>query len=683
VGRTMEPKLIGQTLGKYRILAEIGRGGMGVVYKAHDTTLDCPVAIKVLDPLLARDQEFVQRFLREARATARLRRHPHIVTILDVGQAGGYSFIVMEHLEGRSLVEIIRREGPLPPERVARLVGQVADALDYAHAHGVIHRDVKPGNVIVTADDHAVLTDFGVARSMEGTRVTQSGVMIGTPAYMSPEQVKGQPVGPAADVYALGVVTYEMLGGRPPFEGETPHVLFAHAYEPPPPLRQVNPRVPEGVAAAVHKALAKDPRQRYLSAGAFAEALRQAVAQTEPETVQKPALPTPPSTPTLRVGLAPLWPLFGALGALLLLVALVFGSGRFESKPIEGGSVMPTPEGPVAERFVVTSTPPAPVTPAPNVGATGTTKAQAAVATKTAVAQAATQEAVGATQMANTQAAATLRVVSAIKTSTPPAAASSTAEATPTSVVIPKLTSTSSAIRLVAPNNGAVASGLIAFRWEWPRKQGEIFDVRVCHRKDCQPNSGKTNVAETTWLWCPDEGGGVYHWMVVVIDEATKQEKGPRSDIWQFTWGGVCGHVPGVVEGGVQPTPAGGTKYTAPRGVVAGEVWCGNCVEGGAKIRVRWLWDGILGQNEAFEIKVIEEFDNVGVHVARQGTGAWTTGRECPGYTPGGPNEWCWERDYKQSGSNWRLRFTVSVIQTLEGGKSQLLSPVSNEATFG
>jgi serine/threonine protein kinase len=327
----VDTHLIHQTLSKYRILEEIGRGGMGVVYKAHDTVLDRPVAIKVLAPHLTWDQEFVQRFLREARTAARL-EHTHIVMIYDVGQAQGYHFIAMKYLEGQPLSTLIRQEGPLHAERAVRILVQIAQALDYAHARGLIHRDVKPGNVIVGPQDQATLTDFGVARSVEGTRLTQSGVTMGTPAYMAPEQVKGEPVGPATDVYALGVVTYEMLGGRAPFEGETPHVLHAHAYEPPPPLRQVNPRVPEALAAAVHKALAKEPKQRYPTAGAFAIALGQAAGVRESEVIQKPPPPRLPSPPPPRAGQLLFWPLFGALGALLLLVVLAFGIGKSISK---------------------------------------------------------------------------------------------------------------------------------------------------------------------------------------------------------------------------------------------------------------------------------------------------------------------------------------------------------------
>ena len=317
----MKLNLIGQTLGKYRILEQIGRGGMGVVYKAHDTVLDRLVAIKVLAPHLTWDEEFVKRFLLEARTAARL-KHPNIITIHDVAQVEGYQFIAMEHLEGHSLAEIIRREAPLPMERAVRILDQIAQALDYAHAQALVHRDVKPGNVIVGPHDHATLTDFGVAKALAGTQLTRSGTMLGTPAYMAPEQVKQQSVGPATDVYALGVVAYEMLGGRPPFEGDTPHVLHAHVYEEPPPLPQVNPKIASAVGGVIHKALAKEPGKRYGNAGAFAKSLGQAVGSRERGIVQKPA---PHSSQV------PLWPLFGALAAVLLVVVMMFWGVRNKS----------------------------------------------------------------------------------------------------------------------------------------------------------------------------------------------------------------------------------------------------------------------------------------------------------------------------------------------------------------
>ena len=309
----MSPNLIGQTLGRYRLLEEIGRG-RGVVYKAHDTALNRIVAVKVLAPHLTRRQESLQRFHREAQAAARL-KHPHIITVYEVGQAQGYYFIAMEYLEGRSLDEIIRRQGPLPLERAIHILGQIAQALDHAHAQGVIHRDVKPGNVVISSNDRATLTDFGVAYSLGGARLTRPGTIVGTPTYMSPEQVKGQTVGAATDVYALGIVAYEMLGGRPPFEGDTLRLLHAHVYEEPPPLHRMNPQISPAIEAVVHKALAKEVRKRHRTGRTFVKALERAVGSRGTKT---PPVPS--------ANWAPLWPLLGVLAALLLLVVVKYSA---------------------------------------------------------------------------------------------------------------------------------------------------------------------------------------------------------------------------------------------------------------------------------------------------------------------------------------------------------------------
>ena len=264
--------LIGKQLGNYIIQAEIGRGGMAVVYKAYQPALERYVAIKVLPQQFTFDREFVERFLREARAAARL-NHPNIVTIHDVGQADGTYYIVMEYVEGPSLTDLLHRQGALLPQQVAQIVAQVASALDYAHQQGFIHRDVKPSNVLLGAGGVAKLTDFGIVKAAEGTRLTQTGTLLGTPEYMSPEQAKGLGVDHRTDIYSLGGVAYEMLAGRVPFTGETMAVLHAHVYERP----DLRP-LAAGVQGVVGKALAKDPRHRFGSAGAFAQALERAVA---------------------------------------------------------------------------------------------------------------------------------------------------------------------------------------------------------------------------------------------------------------------------------------------------------------------------------------------------------------------------------------------------------------------
>jgi serine/threonine protein kinase len=257
-------------LGQYHIVREIGRGGMAVVYRAYQPALDRYVAVKVLPQELAFDQQFVERFQREAKAVARL-NHPHIVTVHDVGQDKGLYFIVMEYVDGPSLTQLLDQQGTLSPEQATRIVSQVSWALDYAHRQGFVHRDIKPGNILLGPEGTAKLTDFGIVKAAEGTRLTETGTLLGTPEYMSPEQAAGREIGRGTDVYSLGVVAYEMLSGRVPFAGETMAVLHAHVYDPPD--LSVLPR---GARRVVGKALAKDPRKRHASAGALAQALEAA-----------------------------------------------------------------------------------------------------------------------------------------------------------------------------------------------------------------------------------------------------------------------------------------------------------------------------------------------------------------------------------------------------------------------
>lgn len=329
-----------RALGKYVILDEIGRGGMGAVYKARDVELDRIVAIKVLSPYLVGEPHLVQRFMREARVAANL-DHPNIVAIYDIGGEGGYYYFVMKYLEGRPLKEIIAQRGPLPLDEVVNIVRQLASALDYAHRQNLIHRDVKPGNVIVGPDGHVTLTDFGLAKVVESMKLTASGETFGTLEYMAPEQARGE-AGPASDIYSLGVMAYEMLTGRLPFQGTNQAtLLYQHLHEPPPPLRRWNPAVPPEVEQVVLKAMAKEPAERPATAGELARELeraaRQALFAAPTPRPGEPEKAAPPPSRQARPALAFLlpflaflrrrrWAVLGGAGAVLLLALVILGT---------------------------------------------------------------------------------------------------------------------------------------------------------------------------------------------------------------------------------------------------------------------------------------------------------------------------------------------------------------------
>ncbi len=252
--------------GRYELAHLVARGGMAEVYRAHDRLLDRPVALKILFPELSVDRSFVERFRREAQAAANL-SHPNIVPVFDWGEDGGTYIIVMEYVDGRPLSSILRTAGPLHPERAAEIAADVAAALSYAHRHGVIHRDVKPGNVLITEEGTVKVTDFGIARAVNTEEsLTQTGAVMGTATYFSPEQAEGLGVDARSDIYSLGVVLYEMVAGRPPFLGETPvAVASKHVREHPPLPRQLNGAIPPALEAVIMKCMAKAPELRYAS----------------------------------------------------------------------------------------------------------------------------------------------------------------------------------------------------------------------------------------------------------------------------------------------------------------------------------------------------------------------------------------------------------------------------------
>lgn len=314
-------ELIGQTLGRYKVLEEIGRGGMGaIVYKALDTELDRIVAIKILPSFLVRDPEYLERFRREAQATAQL-DGPHILNVFDYGEKDGYTYLVMSYISGGTLQDRLGR--PMAIEEVVDIISQVGEGLAFAHKRGVVHRDIKPGNILLTEDGQAVIADLGIAKILAASPLTKTSTVIGTPEYMSPEQgIGAKNVDERSDIYALGVMLYEMLTGQVPFQADTPLALVhKHVYEPPPLPHSLNPTIPPAIERVVLKALDKKPEARYQNVEQMVEALCKAANRPVPEWVGK-AHVEPPTRRESRVGLV--FPRVGRQGlAILGVLAIV------------------------------------------------------------------------------------------------------------------------------------------------------------------------------------------------------------------------------------------------------------------------------------------------------------------------------------------------------------------------
>jgi eukaryotic-like serine/threonine-protein kinase len=330
--------------GRYELEEQVGSGGMSKVFRAHDRLLERTVAIKILHEHYSQDEEYVERFRREARAVAQL-THPNVVTVIDRGEHDGRQYIVFEFIDGENLKQLVEREGALPAKQVVELGLQVASALASAHARGVVHRDVKPQNVILTNEGRPKVTDFGIARSADVESVTLTGTVMGTSEYIAPEQARGELVDFRSDVYSLGAILFELSAGEVPFRGENPvSVAMRHLHEPVPSVRERRPDVPARLDAAIRRAMAKDPEERFGSMGeliAELEACRRGLGDGE-ETIVLPAPAQPRRARRSARRLAR--SLVLSLLALLLVGAAGVGAfalaGLFESSDDNGGAAV-------------------------------------------------------------------------------------------------------------------------------------------------------------------------------------------------------------------------------------------------------------------------------------------------------------------------------------------------------
>ncbi|MCL6476982.1 MAG: Stk1 family PASTA domain-containing Ser/Thr kinase [Peptococcaceae bacterium] len=279
--------MIGKMLGnRYEVMEQLGGGGMAVVYKGRDVILNRLVTIKLMRPEYTSDEDFVRRFRREAQSVASL-SHPNIVSIYDVGWEGDMHYLVMEYVDGKDLRSIIKREGPLNPVRAVAIARQICDALEHAHENNIVHRDIKPHNILITRNGRAKLTDFGIAREASAATVTTTDTIVGSVHYLSPEQARGEAADPKSDLYSLGVVLYEMLAGSVPFSGDSPiSIALKHIQSDPEPPTRRKPDIPVELERVVMRALHKDPDKRYGSAGEMSFQLEEALSGDDEDTTR-------------------------------------------------------------------------------------------------------------------------------------------------------------------------------------------------------------------------------------------------------------------------------------------------------------------------------------------------------------------------------------------------------------
>jgi eukaryotic-like serine/threonine-protein kinase len=390
---------------RYKVIRHIANGGMAAVWEAHDELLDRAVAVKILAQHLSEDERARARFQREARAAAGLSSHPNVATIYDVGEHDGRTFMVMELMRGGSVADVLRKEERIDHARALRWLGEAASALDAAHAAGIVHRDIKPANLLLDDHDRLAIGDFGIARLAWEEQVTQTGQVLGTAAYLAPEQAMGEPAIAASDRYSLAVVAFELLTGEKPFQAE--HFAAqarAHIEDDPPRVSELEPSLTERVDDVIDRGMAKDPDDRWASAAEFVEHLREAVTPPPPQrrrgaaagataaTRKLPDRTPPPSRPARPAAAAAAAPrrggngmLLAAVAAALLIVVLGFlllkGAGNDNGSQTSSKHT-PTPTATAKKKQTPTATPTSTSTPTPTATATATPNAPAPPAAK-------------------------------------------------------------------------------------------------------------------------------------------------------------------------------------------------------------------------------------------------------------------------------------------------------------
>ncbi|MBW2109162.1 MAG: serine/threonine protein kinase [Deltaproteobacteria bacterium] len=325
---------IGSVLGGFKIEKELGRGGMGIVYKGHELSLNRKVALKVLSERLCSDKEFIERFKREARVIAAL-NHPNIVSILSYGEEQGRYYFAMEYVSGKDLGQILKEKRVIPLDEALSIASQVAGALSEAGSRGVVHRDLKPSNIMIDDMGRAKVTDFGVAHFQDsGVKLTQTGLFLGTPEYASPEQATGRPLDVRSDIYALGAVLYRMLSGKPPMTGESPlAVMTKIATEPVTPIGRVNTALPEPVCDLIDKMMARDVDKRFQSPEEVVNAVNRCIDALEldiPVTKGRPSMPPPPAPQ--RKSRAKFWGGIAGIALAVLLIVWLVEGGFWQEK---------------------------------------------------------------------------------------------------------------------------------------------------------------------------------------------------------------------------------------------------------------------------------------------------------------------------------------------------------------